>query len=495
MKFPIATGNFLIDGERYVNLMPVWNPTGKYYELHGTEGLEEFATLGGYPSRGLYVMSKDESVKFAVAGGKFYRISADGTVTEKGTLLTSQGIVGMADNGLQLMIVDGPNGYIYTKATDTFAEITDPDFPGGTAVAFKDGYFITVDPDTQIGRTCGLYDGTAWDALDFASAEGDPDPLVSVDASDENVWFYGKVTTEIFYNAELEGFPFQRRSGGVLNFGLAAKNSLAQNNQARFFLARTTAPQGERVIVMVSGFTPTIISPRGLNEEMAKFRDTADAEGFAYMREGHSFYAITFPSEGRTFIYDASEEQWHERSSVVDGVDARWRARTYAYFNGFHMVGDYTTGKIYKLKTGAYSEDGAAIKRKFITPEAADRDSGKRIGVSSLQVPMKVGVGQAVVGEYEAVPADGSYAANGSVSAGGDPVMLSSAENPMVSLRISHDGALTWTKDRTAAIGKLGEYQRRVRFLALGSGYKWNVELSVSDPVEGKFEGPLIVGG
>jgi hypothetical protein len=475
--------------------MPVWNPTGEYYELHGTEGLEDFATVSGNPVRGLYVMSKDETRLYVVAGGKFYRIATDGTVTEKGSLLTSQGIVGMADNGLQIIIVDGPYGYIYTKATDTFAQITDVDFPGGSAVAFKDGYFITVDPDTQIGRTCGLYDGTAWDALDFASAEGDPDPLVSVDASDENVWFYGKVTTEIFYNAALEGFPFQRRGGGVLNFGLAAKNSLAQNDQARFFLARTTAPQGERVVVMVRDFTPTIISPRGLNEEIAKFANTLDAEGFAYMREGHSFYCITFPSANRSFVYDASEQKWHERSSTVSEAEVRWRARCYAYFNGFHMVGDYSTGKIYKLNTGAYSEAGASHKRRFITPKAEDRDNGKRIGVSSVQVPMAVGVGQAVVGSYETFPADGSYSADGSISAGGDPVMLSTAENPMVSLRISHDECKTWVKDRMAAIGKIGEYKKRVRFLALGSDYKWNVELSVSDPVEVKFKGPLIVGG
>lgn len=494
MRIPLATGNYLGDGERHINLAPVFNALKKDYELHGTEGLASFITTSSFPVRGLYVMSKFEETLFIVAGGKFYRADINGVVTEKGSLNTSAGRVGMADNGFQLMIVDGSYGYIYTKATDTFAQIGDLDFPGAESVIFKDGLFVTVDPNSQIGRTCALYDGTDWDGLDFASAEGDPDPLVAVGELGENVWFFGKTTTEIFYNAGLVGFPFQRRSGGVLDFGLAAKHSLAKNNQAWFFLARTTSPQGERVVVMVRDFTPQIISTQGMHEAMATFPDAASAEGLAYMVKGHAYYALTFPDSKRTFVYDAAESMWHERSSRVSGDDTQWRARVYAFFGGFHLVGDYSNGNVYKLKSDAYDENGEAIIHKLITPELIDMESADRIGITRLVVPMKTGVGVAGVGVYEASLADGSVSADGSIMAGGD--FLPSTVNPVVMLRVSHDGAQTWGNERRRDLGALGERNKQFpRFERLGSGYRWNIELVVTDAVEVKFTGALIVGG
>ena len=48
----------------------------------------------------------------------------------------------MDDNGTQLCIVDGPNGYILDLTTNTFSAITDLYFLGfATTVAFIDGYF------------------------------------------------------------------------------------------------------------------------------------------------------------------------------------------------------------------------------------------------------------------------------------------------------------------------------------------------------------------
>jgi len=228
-------------------------------------------------------------------------------------------------------------------------------------------------------------------------------------------------------------------------------------------------PQGERVIVQVSGYQPTIISPQGLNEELAKFKNTANAEGFAYMRDGHSFYELTFPSDGRTFVVDASNGLWHERSSVVNGFDTRHRARCYAYFNGFHMVGDYSTGKIYKLRAEAFSEAGQEIKRRLYPPELVDRRGDAKMDISELVVPMKTGVG------------DGSETYENA--------------NPMLMMRYSKDGGKSWANEKLAAMGKQGEYGKRVKFTRLGQSYRWNFELSVSAAVDVEFTGPLVIGG
>jgi hypothetical protein len=87
---------------------------------YGTPGLKPFSNLGEIPARGLWWF---QAVNFlyAVSGTKFYEVRGDGTFTERGTLNTSAGIVSMADNGLQLMIVDGGNGYVYTPETADLA--------------------------------------------------------------------------------------------------------------------------------------------------------------------------------------------------------------------------------------------------------------------------------------------------------------------------------------------------------------------------------------
>jgi hypothetical protein len=61
---------------------------------------------------------------YVVNGGTLWEISANGTLTSRGTLLTTGGRVDITDNGAQMLIVDGTFGYIYTFATNTLAQIT-----------------------------------------------------------------------------------------------------------------------------------------------------------------------------------------------------------------------------------------------------------------------------------------------------------------------------------------------------------------------------------
>lgn len=83
---------------------------------YGTPGLKPFASFGNSPVRSMWWF---QAVNFlyAVVANKLYEVRTDGSYVERGTLATSEGSVSMADNGIQLMIVDGNNGYIYTPAS------------------------------------------------------------------------------------------------------------------------------------------------------------------------------------------------------------------------------------------------------------------------------------------------------------------------------------------------------------------------------------------
>lgn len=83
--------------------------------LMGTPGLALLTTLPTSPVRGVWA-ARNYSRVFAVAGNKFYElINSAGVYSyiELGTLNTSTGQVGISDNGIQICIVDGPNGYSY----------------------------------------------------------------------------------------------------------------------------------------------------------------------------------------------------------------------------------------------------------------------------------------------------------------------------------------------------------------------------------------------
>ena len=112
---------------------------------------------------------------FFVSGDTLFEIDSAGTATNRGTLSTATNRVSLDENGTEVMIVDGANGYIFTLATNGFAAIADADFPGGDTVTFQDGYFIVNKPDSAQFYISALYDGTNWAAADNARAQADPD--------------------------------------------------------------------------------------------------------------------------------------------------------------------------------------------------------------------------------------------------------------------------------------------------------------------------------
>ena len=83
---------------------------------YGTPGLKLFTDVGANPIRGLWWFQAVNRL-FAVAYNELLEISPDGNVSTMGTLDTTTGTVSMADNGTQLMIVDGLTGYIFQPTT------------------------------------------------------------------------------------------------------------------------------------------------------------------------------------------------------------------------------------------------------------------------------------------------------------------------------------------------------------------------------------------
>src|SRR3990172_1988287 len=212
MNIVLTKGAYLVDGERSINLYPVFNASKKVHEFVGTGGLPLLASLGGQPIRGLYIASNDDSHMYAVAGNGFYKIAADYTYVRNATTLnSSSGLVEFSDNGLEITITDGADGYTYTLASGVLAKIADLDFPGAASNCFLSGYTVVIKPTSSYGYASDLYASTAWDALSFARAEGLPDDLVRCIEHNQKLWLFGTISTEVWIidpTSPWPAFPF-----------------------------------------------------------------------------------------------------------------------------------------------------------------------------------------------------------------------------------------------------------------------------------------------
>lgn len=472
-----------INSSRCINLYPEIDQSGKsVLALHGTPGLELFVNIGSFPVRAMHEI---DDIIYAAAGDQLKSINAAGVITTIGTLSSDSGRMSMADNGTQLMAVDGPNGYIYDTSTSTFSKITDADFPGGNTVTFMDGYFVVNKPGTGAFQISALYDGLTWDALDIKSAEGDPDNLLMVLNDHRELWAFGENTIEVYYNSGNADFPFDRIQGAFIEWG-AVRWSISKGDNTIFFLGKNKRGRGK--VLQVTGYQPQYISTPAIEYQISQYHTIDDAYGYCYTEEGHTFYVLTFPSGNATWVYDSSTKMWHERQSYGIG---RHRGNSYLRYQNDHLVSDYLDGKIYKMKMDVYTDNGDTIVSSRRTRHYSD--DLRIVRYHNLQVDFEAGIGDSnyTSTAYVTYLLDGSFVLDGSKLMGGE-FALGESVNPQAMLKWSDDGGHTWSSEHWTPTGKRGEYGQRARWKRLGRSRDRIFDVTITDPIKRTFIGASV---
>ena len=411
-----------------------------------TPGLELFGTLGAGPIRGMDVMG---GVLYVVSATTLYSVNSSGTETSIGTI-AGTGNVSMANNGTQLVIVNGIGGRLYTVAGG-LVDISDADFVDtANSVAFIDQFFVfnKNDGSGQFFISSAL-DGTAYAATDFATAESSPDELISVLADHRELWLFGDLSVEVWANTG-GSFPFTRQH--ALEIGCASRFSPAK-------IANNVVWLGDDGIAYAAiAYEPNRVSTHAIEQAWKGYATINDAISYTYKDEGHYFWVLSFPTAGATWVYDFITGLWHERSFFSGGSHTRHRSNAYARAYKSHIVGDYSNGKLYKLKTNVYEDDSGTIQRVAITPPIhKDRQT---IFMGLLEIDFEGGVALA----------------------------SGQGSDPQAMLDWSDDGGHTFTGDITASIdtsiGAVGEYKQRAMWHILGSFRERTFRLKVSDPVK-----------
>lgn len=452
-KFPFIGQSYQsrslnFDAQRSVNLFPCRSETKTQENQFGTS--KNVDSLQVTPGKTVFATLPDTQIRgetvtlgraFAVAGYGFYEIFSNGTYILRGTMLTNTGLVSMDNNGLQICIVDGTTtgGYIFTLASNAFAQITDVYFLGAGTVCFIDGYFMFNKPNSGIYYLSALYDGLTGDPLMFATAEGSPDNLIAVKPLHKEVWLFGTNTIQVVTNTG-GTFPFSSNSAGFIEYGCVAYGSIAHTSNTLLWLGNDE--EGAGVVWMATGYQPQRISTYAVEYAIQSYVTITDAVGYTYQEDGHYFYCLNFTAANTTWVYDIGMNMWHERAyfNLVGGNYERDRGQSHMYCFGKHLVGDYANGNIYQQSLGIYQDNGNPIRWMRTAPHIAD--DLEYIYYSKFQLDMETGVGLATGGDQDV--------------------------NPQVMLQWSNDGAHTWSDEYWLDEGAIGRYKTRAIWRRLG---------------------------
>jgi Phage stabilisation protein len=490
MKTPILGSSYVARSinaadNRMVNLFPEAIPEGGKEAgfLSRAPGLRLLTTVGSGPIRGLWTFS---GFAYVVSGTQFYKLTSAYVSTLIGTV-SGTGPVSMADNGTQLFVACNGPSYIYNSSTNVFAQITDEAFPGALIVGYIDGYFVFIEPNSQKLWVTSLLDGTTVDPLDFASAEGSPDGLVSMIVDHREVWLYGTNSVEVWYDAGLLDFPLQRIQGAFNEIGCAATYSVAKLDNGLFWLGADARGQG--IVYRANGYTGVRISTHAIEYAIAQYGNISDAIAYTYQQEGHSFYVLTFPSANATWVYDVATQAWHERAGWENNQFTRHRSNCQMAFNSEIIVGDFENSNIYAFDLNLYADNGSIQKwLRSWRALATGQNTLKRTSQHTLQLDCEVGFFYGTSNTPAVLITENNlYLITESSELLSIETGITIPAAPNVMLRWSDDGGHTWSNENWRSMGTVGEYGYRTIWRRLGMTLKLRdrvYEISGTDPVK-----------
>jgi hypothetical protein len=404
----------------------------------------------------------------------------------------------MSDNGTQVVIACNGPMYVYNTLTNAFAQVTDPDFTGALTVSYLDGYFVYIEPNSQLVWVTALNDPLSVDPLDFASAEGDPDGLVSSIVDHSEVWLFGTNSIEVWYDSGNVDFPLQRIQGAFNEIGCAATFSVAKLDNGLFWLGADR--RGKGIVYRSNGYSGVRISTHAIEWQIQQYADISDAVAYTYQQDGHSFYVLSFPSANATWVYDVSTQAWHERAGWSNGQFTRHRSNCQTYFSNANVVGDYQNGNLYAFDMDKYS-DHDRIQKWLRSWRAlpTGQNNLKRTAHHSLQLDCETGAVINIDLGTGLLTQSGELIITESGDALIQETDISALNQAQVMLRWSDDGGHTWSNEHWLSMGATGEYFKRMIWRRLGMTQKLRdrvYEISGTDPVKITIVGAeLLISG
>jgi hypothetical protein len=360
---------------------------------------------------------------YVVAGTTLYeRVGA--AFVARGTV-SGSGEVSMKAGRDQVVIADEQNGFVYSEIANAISQIADADWRGTVAVDWMDGYFIFADPSTDQFYISAIDDGADLDALDFSSADSQPDNIVTLRVHKRQLYLFGSRSTELWVNSGGADFPFARYNATPIDIGVVGKRAITKTPDALFFVGQDETGAG--FVFELDAYQPRRISTIAVETALAG-STLVDARMWTYKVAGAEFVAISAPGMATTWVFDLATRQWHERGERSGESWAPLRIRDVTMFSGSHY--GYSGAVVYEL-TGA-TIPGAELLRERTFPHLV-HPSLEPLSYHALEIACRTGAGG------------------------------------LVTLEISNDGGLTFGPPLVRSMGATGRYMERIRWMPLGT--------------------------
>lgn len=414
--------------------------------IQGIAGIRSFASITGSQQRAGINFN---GALYTVVGSSFKSVTSSGATVDIGSVAGS-GQVDIAKNSNQIAILIEPNLWVYDGSSLT--QVSDTDFTsrGAKRMAVMDNYGAFIEPDSGRWFICDLADFTTYDSLDFATAEGNPDHLLSIESNNRQFILFGEDSLEIWDNTGATGFPFERNPNGYVESGCGAPYATCSIDHTVYWIDQ------DRLARRLEGNIARRISTEGVEQRWQDYATIADARALAYVFDGHTFVVFRFPTAGATWVYDINTQEWHERQSYgFDHWRAAWVARAYDKV----LVGDTQSGNIGEFHASTYTEWGEPLLREATT--GAIVDNGRWVHHDRLELDLDVGT----------VPLSGQGSA------------------PEIMLDVSNNGGVNFYSKSNRTLGATGHYRKRVHWDRIGRSRERVYRFRCTDPI------PFVVAG
>lgn len=421
-------------------------------------GIELKIQTGLGIGRGAHTM---KGVPYFVIGNTLVSLNENNTINNHGTI-TGTVRVSMADNGTNLVIVvPGGDAYAFNNETNTLTQIIDPDFQTSDSVSFYRGFFVFTTTDGKQLFVSNLNAPLVFDALDFGSAEGDPDRIITQVVDHDELSIIGSKTTEVFRNIAGVDFPLQIIPGAFTQKGAHTKYGVVKFDNTYMFIGG-----GENELTAIwrqtSSASASKVSSDAIDSEIQKFNKDEISQAFTmtFSKKGQFFAIFSFNSiriPGKTFVYNGTASAlsgspvWFEFQSGID--DNAWRVNSITKAYGRLYCGDSVDGRIGEIVDNVYTEYGESVLRQAATqPFSADDVD---IFAGEIEATFQAGVG----------------------------LTVGQGSNPIVRMDFSDDNR-TFSSEFSRSIGKIGEFGHETVWRRQGRIPKFRtIRFTVTGPI------------
>jgi hypothetical protein len=322
------------------------------------------------------------------------------------------------------------------------AGIADVAFPDGavvTAVCYIGSLFVAIRGGGAFpGRFywSNLLDGRTWDALNYATAEREPDDLLDIVPLGDNIWLFGQQTVEAWAHTGALDLPFSRLENVAFDKGIMATGCAKRADNSIFFIG------SDRVVYRVSD-VPERISDHSIEERILA---SATANVFTFRHEGHEFVCIRLATE--TLAYDCATKEWCEFQTS----QGQWIVASAAMVDKTAYLGHSTTGQL--MGWSEWDDMTAEMERRFTA--AVQLEDVTTIDRVTLWT-----------------------------NTGHTPLLTGQGSDPVIELRTSNDAGNTWSDWEAESLGTEGQYRAEPEWRCLGMFDRPGamMEFRVTDPV------------